>query len=348
MTGAVWASSGALVIASADALFALDSTCAEPRRVPAKVEALIAENGADRLVIEHDGAFELWDAAALRSVGSIDHPARGRGGAVSADGKRVALAGCKEVAADPKLVTSCGELYDGGSGGGTGSFVAKHAIEAVSFSRDARYLVARSDDRGLTVFDAASGKTLVARPRWSHAQDVHGWNRPDVAAITGDELVVSYDDAVEHVDLATGKTLGKLVTPGRTLAVYGERSKRAAVLQGAASRVRVWDVKRHAVVRTFELGKEIAPGANCRHCALEIDEADEDRIWLASNYTDDRLELRVASGEVKRVAEHTLRSDTPPGVDPSGRLLASLVRGELRVTDVERSATVCVAGARRP
>jgi hypothetical protein len=312
MSWAFWTRGGALVSASRTDLWKLDPACAPPQRVPVPIDDVIAEGGADAFVIEHAGVFTLWDAATMHAVGAIDHPARGRGGAVSRKGAHVALGGCREIADDPKLVTSCGEIYDTVTGRHTASFVGKHDFGELAFSEDGKYLVARGEDHGLTVFDAATGKVRVTRSRWSHMREVHGWNRPDVEQIAGDELVVSYDDTVEHVDLVTGKTLGKLVTPGATLAVFGEKTKRVAVLEGEAARARVWDVPRHAVVRTFALAKYVAAGANCRHCAIEIDEVDEDRMWLTSTYTDDLLEMRISTGEVKRVEEHHLRSDSVP------------------------------------
>jgi hypothetical protein len=309
---AFWTRDGALVAASKTDLWKLDPACGPPPRVPRAIDALIAENGADAFVLEHGGAFELWSAATMRAVASIDHPARGRGGAIARDGSRVALGGCREISADPKLVTSCGELYDAATGRHTASFTGKHDFAELAFSDDGKYLVARGEIGGLSVFDAASGKALVVRPRWARIQEVHAWNRSDVGTIQGDELVVSYDDTVEHVDLASGKTLGKLVTPGTTLAVLGERSRRVAVFQGEVARARIWDVASHKVIRTFDLAKYVAAGANCRHCALEIDEVDADRVWLTSAYTSDRLEMRIATGEVKRVDAHELRSESVP------------------------------------
>lgn len=63
-----------------------------------------------------------------------------------------------------------------------------------------------------------------------------------MAEIAGDELVIAYGATVEHVSLTTGKTLGKLWTPGRTLAVFGTKTRRVAVLQGEAARGQIWDV----------------------------------------------------------------------------------------------------------
>jgi bacterioferritin-associated ferredoxin len=402
LSWAFWTRAGAVVAASKTDLWKLDAACSPPRRVPLAIEALIAQNGADRFVVERGGAFELWDAEALRAVGPIAHPARGRGGAVSRDGARIALGGCKEIADDANLMTSCGELYDGATGQRSAGFVGKHQLESLAFSDDGKYLAARSGDHGFTVFDAATGKVIVTRPRWQHTQEVHGWNRPDVAEIVGDELVVVHGDTAEHVDLASGKTLGRLVTHDRTLSVFGRKTKRVAVFQGVAARAQIWDVASHAVVRTFELAKYVAAGANCGHCALEIDEVDEDRVWLISNYTDDRLSMRIGTGEVVRVDAHGERSESIPsathrveetydngarqavcmldrrdreapavalpveycnrtygpthrregewpypGFDPSGRFLGSIHRSQLRVWDVERGATVCVAGASR-
>lgn len=401
MSWAFWTRGGAMVVASKTDLWKLETSCAPPRRVPLVVDTMVAHNGADRFVVERGGAFELWDAAAVRAIGPIEHPARGRGGALSRDGARIALGGCKEIAPDPKLATNCGELYDGATGRHTAGFVGKHDFEALAFSDDGRYLVARSATRGLTVFDAATGKVLVTRPQWEHMQEVHAWNRPDLAEIVGDGLVISHRDTVEHVDLTSGRTLGKLVTRGRTLAVFGAKTKRVAVFQGEVARAQIWDVTSHAVVRTFDLEKQVGAGGSCRHCALEIDEVDEDRVWLSSAYTDDRLVMHVGTGEVKRVEAHVLRSasipsathrveedydtkarqvlcsldrrdrDAPavalpveycnrshgpshrredewpyPGFDPSGRFLGSIHRSELRIWDVERGETTCVAGAR--
>lgn len=400
MSWAFWTRGGALVSASKTDLWKLDPACAPPQRLPLAIDAMIAQNGADGFVVEHDGALELWDAATMRAVGPIDHPARGRGGAIARHGARLALGGCKEIAADPKLATSCGELYDAVTGRRTAGFVGKHDFEELAFSDDGRYLVGRSGDHGLSVFDAATGRVLVTRPRWAHMQEVHAWNRPDVAEIVGDELVIVHGETVEHVDLPTGKTLGKLVTLGKTLAVFGKKTRRVAVFQGEAARARIWDLASHTVVRTFDLAKHVAAGANCRHCALEIDEVDEDRVWLTSAYTDDRLVMRIGTGEVKRVDAHVARSesvpsathrveesyddkaravvctldrrdrDAPPvtlpveycnrthgpshrreadwpypGFDPSGRFLGSIHLSQLRIWDVERGETVCVAGA---
>lgn len=400
MARAFWTRGGALVASSKTDLWKLDPACGPPQRVPLAIDGMITENGVDAFVVARDGAFTLWDAAAMHAVGPIDHPARDRGGAIARQGGRIALGGCKEIAADPKLVTSCGELYDAATGRRTAGFVGKHDFDELAFSDDGKYLVARGSDHGLSVFDTATGKVLVTRPRWAQIQEVHGWNRPDVAEVVGDELVVVHGETVEHVDLPSGKTLGKLVTPGRTLAVFGRKSRRVAVFQGDAARARVWDVASHTVVRTFELAKQVAAGANCRHCALEIDEVDEDRVWLTSAYTDDRLLMRIGTGEVKRVDAHAARSesrpssthrveegydyktrevlctldrrdrDAPPvtlpveycnrtygpshrrqsdwpypGFDPSGRFLGSIYRSQLRLWDVERGETVCVAGA---
>ncbi len=308
MSWAFWTGGGAIVSASKTDLWKIEPSCAAPQRAPLSIDAMVSHNGVDRFVVERGGAFELLDAATMRAVGSIGHKARGRGGAISSDGKWIALGGCDEIAADPKLATSCGELYDAATGRRTAGFVGKHDFETLAFSDDGKYLQALSGEQGLSIFDAATGKSIVTRPRWPHMEDVHGWNRPGVAEVVGDELVVVHGDIVEHVDLTSGKTLGKLAVPGKTLAVYGRKTKRVAVLQGEASRARIWDVASHKVVRTFELAKTIAAGANCRHCAIEIDEVDEDRVWLTSAYTDDRLLLHVGTGEVQRVDAHELRS----------------------------------------
>ena len=312
LSWAFWTRAGALVAASKTDLWKVATSCGAPQRVPFASDRAITQNGADRFVVERGGAFVSWDAATLQAGAPIDHPAAGRGGALSPDGARVALGGCKEIAGDPKLMTTCGELYDAATGQHTAGFVATHELDALAFSEDGRYLVARSGAVGLSVFDAATGKKIVSRPRWSHVQEVHGWNRPDVADVAGDELVIAHGDTVEHVDLASGKTLGKLVTSGRTLAVYGPKTRRVAVLQGEAGRAQIWDVASHKVIRTFELAKHIAVGANCRHCALEIDEIDEDRVWLTSNYTADHLLMRIGSGEVKRSDLHSGHSESLP------------------------------------
>jgi len=395
---AFWAKGGSLVAASKTDLWKLEAACGEPQRTPLAIEAMITRNGADRFVVQRAAAFELWDATTLRRIGPIPHEGPGRGGAISRDGARIALGGCPEIAPDPKLVTSCGELFDA-AGKRTAGFTGKHDFESLAFSDDGKYVVAKSGDHGLTVFDAATGKSLAARPQWDHMEEVHAWNRPAVGEIVGDTLVVAHGDVVEHVDLASGKTLGKLVTPGKTLTAFGRKTARVVVLQGEAGRARVWDVATHTVVRTFELAKQITKGANCRHCALEVDETDEDRLWLTANYTDDRLSMRIGTGEVKRIDAHAMRSDSVPstthrveegydakarevrcsldrrdreappvtlppeycnrthgpshrreadwpypGFDPSGRLLASIHRSQLRIWDVERGETVCVAG----
>lgn len=314
LEAAFWTSTGTLVLASGDAFWKLGPTCATPERAPAgpgTPTSLVADSGVDRFVVERASGFELWDAATLRRLGSIDHSAHGRGGTISPDGKRVALGGCVEIAEHRDLATSCGELYDE-AGAHAAGFVAKHAFDTLSFSGGAKYLTARAMDRGLTVFDGETGRSIVSRPNWARIQEVHGWNRPDVAEIFDDELVVAHGDTVEHVDLASGKVLGKLVTPGKTLAVYGAKSKRVVVLQGAMNRARVWDVKSHTIVRTFELGKQLGRGANCSHCALEIDEVDEDRVWLTSAYTNDRLSLAIGTGAISQIEEHVVRSDSVP------------------------------------
>lgn len=401
MSWAFWTRGGAVVSASKTDLWKLEPTCAPPERVPLAVDAMVTRNAADRFVVEHDGALELWDAVAMRAVGPIDHPTPGRGGAISPHGARIALGGCKQMATDRTLAVNCGELYDAATGRRTAGFVGKHELEELAFSDDDRYLVARGGSRGLSVFDATTGKLLVTRPRWEHRQEVHAWNRPDVAEIVGDELVVGHGATVEHLDLTSGKTLGKLTTPGKTLAIYGKKTKRVAVFEGEAARARIWDVASHRVVRTFELAKYVAAGANCRHCALEIDEVDEDKLWLTSAYTDDRLLMRIGTGEVRRVEAHETRSESIPsathrveegyddkarevvctldrrdreappvtlpveycnrthgpshrreeewpypGFDPSGRFLGSIYFSELRIWDVARRETVCVAGVR--
>jgi hypothetical protein len=309
---AFWTDGGGIIAASKTDLWKLDPTCAPPQRVPLAIDGLVTENGARRFVVEHGGAFEAWDATTMHAVGMIDHPAHGRGGAISRDGARIALGGCKEIAPDPNLMTTCGEIYDAVTQRRIAGFVGAHDFGELAFSRDGRFLVARSGNRGLSVFDAATGKVVVTRPQWTHLQEVHGWNRPDVAELAGDDLVIVHGDTVEHLDLAHRKTLGKLVTPGRTLAIFGSKTRRVVVFEGEAARARVWDVDSHKVVRTFELAKYVAAGANCGHCALEIDEVDEDRVWLTSAYTNDRLVMRVDTGEVKRVDAYFARSESVP------------------------------------
>jgi hypothetical protein len=398
---AFWTSDGALLGASDNELLRLPTSCTSPARKTLAVTTLLAQNGTDTFVVDSDGAFSLWNATTLERIAPIDHPAHGRGGAVAPGGARVALGGCKEIASDPKLMTSCGELYDGKTGVHLAGFVGTHDFEDLGFTADGKYLVARSMSAGLTIFDAATGKVVVARPGWRRMLEVHAWDHPDVAEVAGDELVVTHGDVLEHVDLSSGKTLGKTTVPGRTTAVYAPRSRRVVVFTGAAAKVRVWDVATHAFVRTFDVTKLVAKGANCTYCAVEVDDVDEDRLWMTSAYTDDRLSLRVGTGAIERVEKYESRSGSVPsstrrvqesydgkaraatcalvrraqgepaqplpveycnrtygparggrtewpypGFDPTGRHLASIYLSELRVWNVERAETVCVAGKR--
>jgi hypothetical protein len=306
---AFWTGDGALVAASNTDIFKLAPSCAVPLRTPAAVSALFARNGTDTFVVEREGAFSLWSAATLKEVAPIEHPGRGRGGAIAPGGARVALGGCKEIAIDPKLLTNCGEIYDGATGRHLAGFVGAHPIEDFAFTADGRYLVARSGSSGLSVFDAETGRAVVARPRWKRVLEVHGWNRADVAEILGDDLIITHGDSLEHIDLATGKTLGQARVPERTVAVYGPRMNRVAALVGTPAKALVWDVATHAFLRTFDVSKFIASEADCTHCALEFDDLDEDQVWMTSAYTYDRLSLRVGTGAIERVEHHVLRSD---------------------------------------
>jgi hypothetical protein len=312
LSWAFWNRAGDLVVASKTALYKFGVRCDPPARVEASVDALVSANGTDVFVLEAGGGFTLWDAAAMKPVGPIAHPTRGRRGAISPDGTVIALDGCKKIAQDPERPTRCGELYDGKTGRHLASLVSKHDIEDLSFSANAKYVVARASNAGLTVFDAATGKAIVARPRWKRLLDVHAWNRSDLSEILADELVIGHGDVIEHVDLATGKTLGQTTMRGKTLAVFAPRTRRVVAFAGALGRVRVWDVSTNAVVRDFDVTKEVSAGADCTHCALEFDQYDEDLVWLTSAYTNDVLTLRVSTGRIEQANPHELRSPTVP------------------------------------
>lgn len=301
--------------------------------------SLIASDGADVFLVVREGKIERWSADRLEELGAIDHPLPVQ--QVGAIGRStIALGGCKEITGHPELMMTCGELYSLG-GQHVASFSTKHEIEVLELSDDGRYLAAESS-RGLTVIDAATGKTLLARPAWRLLQEVHAWNRPDVMNIRGSELVVSHGDTIEHVDLVTKKTLGKLSVPERTLAVYDSRARRVAVFEGERGRLRLWDVATHKVTRTFELARHM-DGANCRHCAIAFDEADEDRLFLTSAYTKDKLELSASTGLVKPESTYTPTSGHEQR-DPSGRYVMSIDAGAVRVWDSSRSTTLGTFG----
>lgn len=313
---AFWTTDGKLVAASGHMLVRLDpasdraSTCGASAVARVDVSTLHARNGADRFVVEaDDGRLTLWDASALKPVGPVEHAARHGASAISKDGSRVAFGGCAAFT-DASSVTTCGELYDGKTGRHVAGFASLKGFEELEFSDDGRYLLARGSSVGLTVFDAATGRHLVERPAWQRTLDVHAWNRPDLAHVTGDRLVVGHGSSVELIELTSGKTLGRTTHAGKTLAVLAPKTMRVVVLEGKRGRVHVWDTVKNRVVRTFEL--RIQRGANCTHCALEVDELDEDRVWLTSAYTNDRWLLHIGSGVMERVEHHALRSESVP------------------------------------
>ncbi|MFO0668211.1 MAG: WD40 repeat domain-containing protein [Polyangiaceae bacterium] len=310
---------GALVAVSKDALFLVDASprlapkerastrCLASRRVPASIAFVEAKNGAPRFVVTGaDRKMTIWDAEKLAPVVPIDHPTPERGAEIARDGARVAALGCAEIK-DPSYATSCGELYDGATGRHVASFVAPHPFGEVAFEGGGRYLVGRGDV-GLTVWDAATGKALVTRRDWHKLLEIHAWNGPDLAEIVEQKLVVGHGASVEVVDLTTGKTLASLARPGKTMAAFAPRSGHVALLEGASGVVHLWDAWKGGPARRVDLKAFVAKGANCTHCTVEFDEADEDRLRLVSTYTPDRLLIHFASGQIER-AEGSGRRD---------------------------------------
>lgn len=302
---AFWTSQDTLVAASQDALWHFAAPDAPPTRTPTPIATLYAKNGADTFVTRApDGRFTLWSEG-TKAVVPIDHRGGGAGGDVSRNGARVVLGGCDAGA-------RCARVYDGRTGNLIAQLTTAFDVERLDLTDDAAYIVARGAVSGLSVFDAASGKNIATRPGWQSVLPVHGWNRPDLAEIVDARLIVGQGDVVDVVDLTTGKVIATRSLPGRTLAVFGPKKLRVVLFSGAAGKVQVWDVAADKLVRAFNVTSHVARGADCTHCALEIDEGNEDRIWLTSAYTNDRLALHVDSGTVERVEEHSIRSPSIP------------------------------------
>jgi hypothetical protein len=315
---AFWTSDARLISATDDELVVLSpSNQDEPGRVPAVARALFARNGADRFVVQSpDHAHVLWDAVTMRPAAPISH-AGGRStssGAVSPDGSKVFLAGCaKSAELPPEKVYGapmCGVLYDGKTARALRTVDATHDLADVAFTEDSKYLVARSASTGLSVFDASTGGLVVARPGWRRMLEVHAWNGPDLAVVTGSRIVMGYGPTIEVFDLAERKTIAKSNHPGKTLAAFGEKTGRVGVLLGDADKVRVWDSRADKLVRTFDLKGRLGGGI-CTHCALEFDELDEDRLWLVPAYHDKQFELRIGTGQVTETT-HTVASRSIP------------------------------------
>lgn len=312
---AVFRPDGALVAASKEAAFVLESTpsiegdggassrCRATRRVPMAIADLVGTTGAPRFVLTGaDHKMSLWDAATLAAVAPIEHPTPERGAVITADGSLVAALGCAEIK-DPQYATSCGELYDGRTGQHLAGFVAPHSFRDVAFTGDGRYLVGRGDDVGLTVWNAATGKVLVTRREWKRLLEIHAWNRPDLSEIVGDKLFVGHGTAVEVIDLTTGKSVRTLARPGKTMASLAPKSGRVAVFEGASATLTLWNAGTDGAARRVDLARYVHKGAVCTHCTVEFDERDEDRLWLVSTYTSDKLRIDFASGSVDRVED---------------------------------------------
>jgi hypothetical protein len=123
-------------------------------------------------------------------------------------------------------------------------------------------------------------------------------------------LVVGHGARVESYDLVAKKTVATFTNAEKTNAVLAPKTHRVAVMLGAKNAVRVWDFVAGADVRSFSFGKQLA-GATCQLCTLEVDEQDEDRIFVVPSYSRERFELRVSTGAVTLV-DHELGPDSVP------------------------------------
>jgi hypothetical protein len=317
---AFWTSDSRLISATEGELVVLSPTNQdEPKRVASVVQALFARNGADRFVVQSPAhTHVLWDAVAMQAAATIDHPGghSTSSGAVSPDGSKVFLLGCAKSAAIPPenayRAPMCGVIYDARTAQPLGAVDAKHDLADVAFTDDSKYLLARSTYMGLSVFDAVTGATTVTRPGWKRLLEVHGWNGPDLSAVIGSQIVMGYGPTIEVFDLAEKKTIAKSNHPGKTLAVFGEKTGRVGVMLGDMDKVRVWDSRADKIIRTFDLRGRLGGGI-CTHCALELDGLDEDRLWVVPAYHDKELELRIGTGQITETT-HKIASRSIPSV----------------------------------
>jgi hypothetical protein len=310
-----WTSDARLIAATNAALYVVaPNGGASLGRTETPIARVFARNGTDRFVVESPtGACALRDATKPTEAVPIDHPG-GRStvaGAISPDGATVALAGCVAAADAASGAPRCGSLYDGKTGAARAALTTQHDLDDLAFTDDGGQIVARSADKGLTFFDASTGKVLATFPGWRRVDGIDAYNGQDLAEVMGPLFVVAHDETIELVDRRMGQTKSRVTFPGMTMAVLGPKTRRVAAMLGQASMVHVWDIEHARVIRKFALAKYL-PGANCTHCRLEIDDADEDRLWVTSNYNSERFELRIGTGQVALNERHVPSSESVP------------------------------------
>jgi hypothetical protein len=292
------------------------------------VDRVSTANGADRFVVRApDGSAALYDAASLDRVAELEPPSDKTPGwgAVAPDGSAV--------------VVGFG-LWSGRDGHAIGTLLVPRPVDEIAFSPDGALLFAHGMETGLTVLDAATGKRILDRPAWERDLPLHnGRVNPDLCERVGDLLVIGHGARIESYDLVAKKIVATFSNAEKTHAVLAPKTGRVAVMLGANDAVRVWDFKTGANVRSFSFKKEL-PGATCQHCTLELDEEDEDRIFVVPTYSTQRFELRVSTGSVALV-EHELAPDGVPSstwrLSPGAKRACALVPRVARDASASRA-----------
>jgi WD40 repeat protein len=265
------------------------------------VSALYATSGAARLVVKHTNeSLELWDTATMMPLRVLDHPVAGTDveGAISADGSMLVLSGCGATKERPK--ERCAMLYNG-DGTRRAQLTARHTLAEFTFSPNGKYLIAAvSDDSGagLTLFETEHGTAILSRPAWRKVPNMHSAIPSDLASFVGSQFVLAHGERVEVFDLDTRKTIAMQRFPGMTEQALAPKTHSVAVLLGATNTVKVWDFETQAI-QTIQLGS--SRHGSCEHCVLEVDDTDEDRLWVSPLYGQERYELRVKSRSVQEV-----------------------------------------------
>jgi hypothetical protein len=275
----------------------------------ANAKGVFARKGASKFLI-HDakGAVELWDALSMKRIMPIAHTIEDSSllGGMAPDGSAFALPGCVGfIQSAAKMYPECGVLFDT-DGRPRAQLKTRHAIRRFTFSNDGKYLVAASYV-GLTVFEVASGKAVLSRPQWAEQPNMHSAIPSDLAHFVDSSFIISHGSRIEVFDLESQKTVAMASFPNMTETALAQKSKRVAVLIGVRNLVQVWDIASNKTIRSIPLGSY--QHGTCQNCVLEVDDADEDRLWVTPLYSNERYEIRIASQKV------TVVSHTPRDVD---------------------------------